>query len=111
MKITSANEIYDRMGRLLDLMSKSKEVVFTAESVGIINEIADYAEQTEFYEKEKGRGKMFKDKKAAIIYLYLLDRIVNAPTRAHVICSIVGIMPFLRDKVNEEIAIEKGNEQ
>lgn len=111
MKITSTNEMYDRMGRLLDLMSGSKDVVFTAESVEIINEIADYAEQTEFYKKEKGRGKMFEDKNAAIIYLYLLDRIINAPTRLHIICSIEGIMPYLRDKVNAEIAIEKGNEQ
>lgn len=67
----------------------------------IIDEISDFAEQTKIFQANKDRGEMFNDATAPQVYGYMLDRIVNAPTRIHMNMSVLLIMPFLRQKLRE----------
>ena len=68
----------------------------------IIDEISDYAEQTEIFLANRDRGQVFEGASARQVYGYMLDRIVHAPTEIHRDMSVVLIMPFLREKLRRE---------
>lgn len=92
---------------MLELLKEVGEEVppkFTKRAVEIIDEIADYAETTSLFQDAKQRGEETfpKGTKAAQLYGYMLDRIVNAPTALYLNASVILMMPFLRKAVHEE---------
>ena len=104
----TTNELYNKMAVLLEDMKGKEPIEFSEKSIAIINEIADFAEQTKIYTENKDKGEMLDNYNAEQVYGYMLDRIVNAPIQLYVQASLLCIMPVLRDKVNKE---RKNNER
>lgn len=102
--MNSLEDLSKLMVELLDINVTATPDALTITDRGrqIINEISDFAEQTKIYQDNKERGEMLNDATALQIYGYMLDRIVNAPTRFHMNMSVLLIMPFLRKQLREE---------
>ena len=101
--MNSYREIPGLMVELLDshVTATPEAIEITERGRQIIDEISDFAEQTQIFQKNKGGGEIFDDATAPQVYGYMLDRIVNAPTRVHMNMSALLIMPFLRQKLQE----------
>lgn len=92
-------------GLMLELLEQNtdmKETKFTDRGREIIDEISDYAEQTEMFKAHKEKGdEVFTDATVKQIFGYMLDRIVKAPTKFFRETSIILILPFVRQKLRE----------
>ncbi len=86
------------MAELLEKHLDGKNFKFTERGKEIINEISDCAEKTEIFQKNKYRGEMLADYSPCQIFIYMLDRVCNAPTTIHRDMSVLLIMPFFREK-------------
>lgn len=64
-----------------------ENVIFSQKAKTLVKEIADFSRNTRIYRKAEARREEFrnetKDATPALIYGYLLDRVVNAPTMLH----------------------------
>ena len=102
--MTDTSQINDLMLELLESNTdwQDANAVFTERGREIINEIADFAEQTDIYQRNKEKGEMFDGSTVQQVFGYMLDRIVNAPTTIHRNSSVILIMPFVRQKLREE---------
>lgn len=102
--MSNMEELRDLMVELLDsnVTATPEQLTVTERGREIINEIADYAEKTAIFQKEKGRGEWVNGKTAVQIYGHMLERVVHAPTTIHRDMSILLIMPFLRQKLQED---------
>lgn len=102
--MTNPEELDDLMVELLENNTERNEatVCFSARGREIIDEISDYAEQTQIFQKNKEHGEMFDCAPLQHVFEYMLDRIVNAPTTIHRDASIFLIMPFVRQKLREK---------
>ena len=98
--------ISDRPDIMVELLDSCPDLEFNQRGIEIINEIADYAEQTKLFKENKERCEIFDEKTAKNIFYYMLDRVVNAPTELHRDSSVILIMPFVRKKLNEEMSRE-----
>lgn len=94
--------IPDLIVELLESNITLETMEITARGIEIINEISDYAEQTDIFNANKDRGEMFVGATAQQVFTYMLDRIVNAPISFYRDMSVLLIMPFVRQKLREE---------
>ena len=110
--------VYDRLNeRLHELVDEmlrdnpvserrtTKPLFFSEKSREIIDDIANYSEKTALYERMKHQREEFErdlHETPDLIYTYMLDRVVNAPTKMHMISSIILLMPVLRRLLQEE---------
>lgn len=78
---------------------KNGQVTFDNVAKNVIKEISEYAKTTSVFKSNVKRGEFFKEYTSSQIWLYLLDRVVNAPTSFHLICSVIMIIPFLEEKL------------
>lgn len=91
--------------RMLELLSGNVDIEngkVTDRGREIIDKISDYAEQTRVFQENKDRGEIFSGLSAQRVFVYMLDRAVNAPTSIHRDMSVLLIMPFVRQKMREE---------
>ena len=88
---------------MVELLESSPDFELNPRGIEIVNEIADYAEQTDIFKANKERGEIFDGQAAKDIFTYMLDRVVNAPTVLHMNSSVILIMPFVRKRLNEEM--------
>ena len=87
---------------------KLKEKIKTMEedwkAKTLVKEIADFSRNTRIYRKAEARREEFrnetKDATPALIYGYLLDRVVNAPTMLHASSSVILLIPRLDELLN-----------
>ncbi len=102
--MTNIEELSELMVELFEsnITATPEKIEITDRGRQIINEISDYAEQTRIFQENKSRGEIFNDATAPQVYGYMLDRIANAPTRLHMYSSTLLIMPFLKQKLQEE---------
>ena len=99
------DELNDLMLELLEGNSDLEAGTFTARGREIINEIADYAENTELYKENKEQGEeIFTDDTAHSVFMHMLEKFVASPYRVS-IASIILCMPFVRQKLNEEDSV------
>ena len=101
------NNISEMPALMIEMFDNCPNYNLTPRGIEIINEIADYAEQTEMFKMNESRGEIFEGKPSKFIFEYMLDRVVHAPSMLHVNASVILIMPFLRKRLNEEMAGEK----
>lgn len=101
------NNISEIPALMIEMLVTCPNYNLTPRGIEIINEIADYAEQTEMFKMNESRGEIFEGKPLKFIFEYMLDRVVRAPSMLHVNASVILIMPFLRKRLNEEMAGEK----
>lgn len=88
---------------MVELLESSPDFELNPRGIEIVNEIADYAEQTDIFKANKERGEIFDGQAAKDIFAYMLDRVVNAPTVLNMNSSVILIMPFVRKRLNEEM--------
>lgn len=88
---------------MVEFLENCPDFKLNQRGIEIINEIADYAEQTNIYKDNAHKGKMFEGANAKTIFCYMLDRVVNAPTVLHRNASVLLIMPFVRKQVRAEM--------
>ena len=101
----NTDELNDLMLELLEGNSDLEAGTFTARGREIINEIADYAENTKFYKENKEKGEeTFADDTAHYVFTHMLNKFVNAPIDLYATVTILLCMPIVRQKLNEEDA-------
>lgn len=102
--MTETSQLNDLMLELLENNTDYQDAnaVFTKRGREIIDEISDYAEKTDIYQRNKEKGEMFDGSTAQQVFRYMIHRIVNAPTTIHRNSSVILIMPFVRQKLREE---------
>lgn len=89
------DELNDKMTALIEGM-EANEYKFDETSRALISEIAEYARQTRIYE----RGKKYPleiERTADSVFWHMLTKIAHAPTRFHVTCTCLMLMPILDD--------------
>lgn len=101
------NNISEMPALMAEILDICPDYNLTPRGIEIINEIADYAEQTEIFKMNENRGEIFEGKPSKFIFEYMLDRVLCAPTVLHINASVILIMPFVRKRLNEEMAGEK----
>ena len=81
-----------------------ENVIFSQKAKTLVKEIADFSRNTRIYRKAEARREEFrnetKDATPALIYGYLLDRVVNAPTMLHASSSVILLIPRLDELLN-----------
>lgn len=100
--MTEISQVNSLMLELLEQHTNMETTEFTDRGREIIDEISDYAEQTEMFKAHKEKGEMFDGSTVKQIFGYMLDRIVKAPTQFYRQVSVILIMPFVRQKLREE---------
>lgn len=104
------NNISEMPALMAEILDICPDYNLTPRGIEIINEIADYAEQTEMFKMSEKRGEIFEGKPSKFIFEYMLNRVLCAPTVLHINASVILIMPFVRKRLNEEMAGEKKDE-
>ena len=97
-------EINDLMIELIDNVGDTKKE-FNQRAREIIDEVSDFAEQTDFYKEQTEHHKeameWTKHENAWNIYMHMLCKIAGAPTILHRNGSVILLMPILREKLRE----------
>lgn len=81
-----------------------ENVIFSQKAKTLVKEIADFSRNTRIYREAEARREEFrnetKDATPALIYGYLLDRVVNAPTMLHASGSVILLISRLDELLN-----------
>lgn len=102
-------EMNDKMVELLEATeSTGDSVVFNDKAVGLVKEIAEWARGTNFYKANREAAAKFFDSSAtpSDIWMFMLQKIVGAPTDIHRDCIVAGHMPALEAAITREEAAE-----
>lgn len=84
----------------MDLITEDDKVIFTDESKELIRTIATQCRETNIYKRTEAQGKSYgEDMTAEELYIDLLVKIVNAPTRLHALGSVRLLIPLIDDKL------------
>lgn len=95
----------DLMIELLGIaeVTEGNKVQFTDRAKEIIEELAEKYRETPVYKQsQKETPEWVNTATAADIYIQLCDRIVNAPTTAHMLIAPKILLPILWEKIQEE---------
>lgn len=79
-------------------------VVFDDKAIELVKEIADWARETNFYKAYRKEIAEFFDDSATPtdIWLFILQKIIEAPTTVHRDCVVAGHMPALEAAIMRE---------
>ena len=98
-------EMNDKMVELLEATESTDDaVVFNEKAVGLVKEIAEWARGTNFYKENREAAAKFFDSSAtpSEIWMFMLQKIIGAPTTIHRDCIVAGHMPALEDAIMRE---------
>lgn len=85
----------------MDIITEDNKVIFTLESKMLIHEIAEECKSTEVQKANYEKGQKYgEDKTAEDLYIDMLMKIVNAPTRFHMMAVTRLLIPLIDDKLN-----------
>ena len=83
------------------------EVVFTDRSLEIIKELGEKYEKTPIYKQARAENPDWEgDSNGGLLYVYMCDRIVEAPTTIHMMIATKLLLPIIWAKLKQE-ATEK----
>lgn len=99
------DQIYELVPELIEETKEDgANLIFSDRAKEIIKEVAEYSRKTKLYSENKERGEEFwsnpEERTARNVYIYMLDRIVNAPTSIHRDSSVILMMPVLDGIIN-----------
>lgn len=109
--ITNSTEMKKAVTELIEEVMKEnngkegkENVIFTQKAKALVKKIADFSKKTKIWQETETQREKFwretKDATPALVYGYLLDRVVNAPTIFHSNSSIILLMPKLDELLN-----------
>ena len=82
----------------------SGEVVFTDRSIEIIKELGERYAQTPIYKKSRAENPDWEgDANAGLLFVYMCNRIEEAPTTIHMMISTKLLLPMIWEKLQEEL--------
>ena len=99
------NEMRDRMIELVEAVDTRTGVPkFPALATEVVREISEFSQTTKFYtEFAKDFRDFWKDgTRPEEIWMFMLQKVVHAPTRAHMDMSIIGHMPALEKALDAQ---------
>ena len=104
----NTDDLYDLVPELIEAVEKDGDsLVFSDRAREIVHEIAEYGRTTMVWKTTTEQRNRFwadsADSTPEQIYAYMLDRIVNAPTRFHRDSSILLIIPRLDELLCKEM--------
>lgn len=108
MKITEMQDVFtefiDEVIQENDDKEGEENVIFSQKAKELVKRIADYSRNTKIYNTSEAKREKFwnetKDATPTMIYNYILDSVVNAPTMFHANSSIILLMPRLDKLLN-----------
>ena len=81
-----------------------KNVIFSQKAKRLVKIIADFSRNTKMYRETEARIENFrnktKDATPTLMYVYILDRVANAPTMFHANFNVILLMPRLDELLN-----------
>lgn len=95
-------------GKMVELLeateAKDNAVVFNDKAVSLVKEIAEWARETNFYKENHKAADEFFDITAtpSEIWMFMLHKIIGAPTTLHRDCIVAGHMPALEAAIMRE---------
>lgn len=95
----------DMIIELLEIteVKEGQEVVFTDRSIEIITELGNKYAQTELYKRERANNPDWEgDSNAGLLYVYMCDRIAEAPSVIHMMIAPKLLLPIILKKLQEE---------
>lgn len=98
-------EMNDKMVELLEATEATDDaVVFNDKAIALVKEIAEWARGTNFYKEHREAAAEFFDRTAtpSDIWMFMLQKIVGAPTTLHRDCIVAGHMPTLEAAIMRE---------
>lgn len=103
--MNSIDQMYELVPELIEeTKDDGTNLIFSDRAKEVVKEVAEFSRKTKLYQENKERGKEFwsnpEERTARNIYIYMLDRIVNAPTSIHRDSSVILLMPVLDEAVN-----------
>lgn len=103
------NKIFELMTELFENFSDADNFILTLHGIEIVNEIADYAENTyEFGMAKKENKEIFKkleNQTAKNIWFFLLSLLSRTAHGPYYDClSIIIVMPILREQMYKEMS-------
>lgn len=88
---------------LVEITTEDDKIIFTQRAREIIAELAGWSKGTAIYKRYKGKEPDWvKTATAEDIYMQILERIGNAPTKIHMSATIMILTPILWEKIQEE---------
>lgn len=91
-----------------------ENVIFTQKAKALVKKNADFSKKTKIWQETEAQREEFwrdtKDATPALVYGYLLNRVVNAPTIFHLNSSIILLMPKLDELLNGTEEVEHNEE-
>ena len=97
--VVNTNSDEDYKNKSISFSDRAKELIHTtaeyARTLDFYNDLIDHTEKAEYAE-------LAKTKSASLIWLDMCYKITNAPTRLHMQCVPVLLMPILDDKLRGE---------
>lgn len=100
-------EIYNLICELLEepVVQEDNSVVFTSKSIELTHEIAEKCSTIPIVERIQETGRMEEYAEgltAEEVFVDMLDKIVNAPTRTHMKMSAKMLIPIISRKLKEK---------
>lgn len=98
------NEINDMICELLDQdITDGDKIKFTNTAVEMIHKIAEKCDQIQIVKETKEQAEAYAEGLSAEdVYLDMCQKIVNAPTRIHMIMSAKMLIPIMDKKLREK---------
>lgn len=95
----------DMVMELLEItqIQESGEVIFTDRSLEIIKELGEKYEQTALYRQARAENPDWEgDSNAGLLFVYMCERIAEAPSIIHMMMTPKLLLPIIWDKIQEE---------
>lgn len=95
----------DMIIELLEItkIEEDSTVVFTERSIEIITELGNKYAQTALYKSERAKNPDWEgDTNAGYLFIYMCDRIVEAPSVIHMMITPKLLLPIILEKLQEE---------
>ena len=85
-------------------IKESGEVIFTDRSIEIIKELGEKYEKTPLYRKSRAENPDWEgEANAGLLFVYMCERITEAPSRIHTIMVCKLMIPLIWEKLEQEL--------
>lgn len=96
----------DKIMELLEIteIKDGGEVVFTDRSIEILQELGQQYRETQLFKKSRADNPDWEgDANAGLLFIYMCDRIAEAPSTIHTMIVCKLMIPLIWEKLEQEI--------
>ena len=97
------SDILNKAADLMEMVGSTRPITFSAEAKALVSEISALCGNMAFVQKTKAQAEEYANGMTAEqVYLDIPAKIVNAPTVVHMNFAVYGLIPVLKEKIEEE---------